>query len=129
MRLEKKEVKVSHQMRIRRTFSDDFKRQTAEVIISGQVSQLEISRKYGISPVIISRWKKEYLSGKFFENKDPDYQRLEISVKELERLVGELTVENRTLKKIIELVEPQKKQRQQIFTSADWEMLKKGAGK
>ena len=45
-------------MRIRRTFSDDFKRQTAEAIISGQVIRLEISRKYGISPVIISRWKK-----------------------------------------------------------------------
>ena len=114
-------------MRIRRTFTDDFKRQIAEAIISGQVSQLEVSRKYGISPVIISRWKKEYYQGKFFENKSPDYQRLEIRIKELERLVGELTVENRTLKKIIELVEPQKKESQQIFTSKDWKILKKGA--
>jgi len=126
MRLEKKEIKEVSSMRIRRTFSEEFKRQTIEAIISGQISQLEISRKYGISPVIISRWKKEYLSGKFFENKDPDYAKLEIKVKELERLVGKLTLENNTLKEIIKLVEPQKKQMQQIFTSKDWEILKRG---
>jgi len=53
-------------MRIRRTFTREFKRQSAEAIISGQVSPLDLSRKYGISPVIISRWEKEYLEGKFF---------------------------------------------------------------
>jgi len=116
-------------MRIRRTFDNDFKRQTAEAIVSGQVSQLELSRKYGISPVIISRWKKEYYAGKFFENSNPDYARLEIRVKELERLVGKLTLENNTLKEVIKLVEPQKKGMQQIFTSEDWEMLKKDADK
>ena len=94
-------------MRIRRTFTREFKRQSAEAIIS--------------------RWKKEYLEGKFFENNDPDYVRLEIRVKELERLVGKLTMENNTLKEIIKLVEPQKKGAQQIFTSKDWEMLRRGA--
>ena len=112
-------------MRVRRTFTKDFKREVVEAVNSGQVRQLEMSRKYGISPVIISRWKKEYLEGKFFENNDPDTTRLEIKLRELERLIGELTVENRTLKKIIELVEPQKKSKQQIFTSKDWEMLRK----
>jgi transposase-like protein len=116
-------------MRIRRTFSQEFKRETTEAIVSGQVSQLEVSRKYGISPVIVSRWKKEYYSGKFFENSNPDYAKLEIRVKELERLVGRLTLENNTLKEIIKLVEPQKKASQQIFTSADWEALGRGADK
>jgi len=112
-------------MRARRTFTNDFKREVVEAVASGQISQLEMSRKYSISPVVISRWKKEYSEGKFFENNDPDATRLEIRVRELERLVGELTIENRTLKKIIELVEPQKKSKQQIFTSADWEMSRK----
>ncbi len=112
-------------MRIRRTFTKDFKREVVEAVVSGQVRQLEMSRKYGISPVLISRWKSEYGQGKFFENTSPDTTRLEIRLRELERLIGELTVENRTLKKIIELVEPQKKSKQQIFTSADWEMLRK----
>ncbi len=112
-------------MRTRRTFTNEFKREVVEAVTSGQVRQLEMSRKYGISPVVISRWKKEYLKGKFFENNSPDNTRLEIKLRELERLIGELTVENRTLKKIIELVEPQKKAKQQIFTSRDWEMSRK----
>jgi transposase-like protein len=116
-------------MRIRRTFNQEFKRQTAEAVISGKAVPLELSRKYGISPVIISRWKKEYYDGKFFENSKPDYAKLEIKVKELERMVGRLTMENDTLKEIVKLVEPQKKVMQQIFTSADWEILKRGADK
>ena len=116
-------------MRIRRTFSQEFKREIAETIVSGKATQLELSRKYGIAPVLISRWKKEYYAGKFFENKSTDYARFEIRVKELERMVGRLTMENDTLKEIIKLVEPQKKASQQIFTSADWESLKRGAGK
>jgi len=114
-------------MRARRTFTNEFKREVVELVVSGKASQLEISRKYNISPVVISRWKGEYHQGKFFENNNPDTTRLEIRVRELERLIGELTVENRTLKKMIELVEPQKKDRRQIFTSADWEASRKDA--
>ena len=44
-------------------------------------------------------------------------------------MVGRLTMENDTLKEIIKLVEPQKKASQPVFTSADWEVLKRGAGK
>lgn len=116
-------------MRTRRTFSQEFKRETTEAIVSGKVSQLEVSRKYGISPVIISRWKKEYYAGKFFENTNPDYARLQIKIKELECMVGRLTMENDTLKEIVKLVEPQKKASQQIFTSSDWEASGRGADK
>jgi len=114
-------------VRVRRTFTKEFKREVVELVVTGKTSQLEISRKYNISPVVISRWKAEYHQGKFFENNDPDTTRLEIRVRELERLIGELTLENRTLKKMIELVEPQKKDKQQIFTSADWERSRKDA--
>ena len=44
-------------------------------------------------------------------------------------MVGRLTMENDTLKEIVKLVEPQKKASQQIFTSADWEALGRGADK
>ena len=96
-------------MRIRRTFSQEFKREIAEAIVSGKATQLELSRRYDIQPVIISKWKKEYYAGKFFENKSTDYARFEIRIKELERMVGRLTMENDTLKEIVKLVEPQKK--------------------
>jgi len=129
MRLPKREIKVVSSMRVRRSFERQFKREITEAIVSGKISQLEISRKYSISPVIISRWKKEYYSGKFFENTNPDYARLQIKIKELERMVGRLTMENDALKEMVKLVEPQKKASQQIFTSADWEALKKDMSK
>jgi len=116
-------------MRTRRSFDREFKREITEEIVSGKISQLEVSRKYNISPVVISRWKKEYYSGKFFENTDPDYARLQVKVKELERMVGRLTMENDALKEMVKLIEPQKKAMQQIFTSKDWEALKKDMAK
>jgi len=112
-------------MRVRRSFDRQFKREITEAIVSGKITQLEVSRKYSISPVVISRWKKGYYQGKFFENIDPDYARLSIKVKELERMVGRLTMENDALKEMVKLVEPQKKSSQQIFTSKDWGELKK----
>jgi transposase len=129
MRLKRKREREVSSMRIRRSFTQEFKREITEAIVSGKISQLEVSRKYAISPVVVSRWKKEYYSGKFFENTNPDYVRLSIKIKELERMVGRLTMENDALKEMVKLVEPQKKATQQIFTSQDWEALKKDMAK
>jgi transposase len=116
-------------MRERRSFSDDFKKQIVESIVSGLATQAEMAREYRISPVMINRWRKDYKAGKFFENTNPDYARLSIKIKELERIVGRLTMENDALKEMVKLVEPQKKTTPQIFTSADWEILKKDMAK
>jgi len=63
-------------MRARRSFDDEFKARIVETIAAGAASQAEISRKYGISPVMIGRWKREYSTGKFFENtNNTDYCR------------------------------------------------------
>ena len=61
-----------------------------------------------VSPLLISRWKKEYKSGKFFEN-NMDITKFELKLHELERVVGELTMENRMLKQVIDLVGKEKK--------------------
>jgi len=37
-------------MRVRRSFSDDFKKQVVESIVSGSATQAELSREYKISP-------------------------------------------------------------------------------
>ncbi len=78
-------------MRVRRTFDEKFKKQVVESVLSGSVSQVELARKYAISPLLISRWKKEYKQGKFFEN-NMDITRFELRLHELERVVGELTI-------------------------------------
>jgi transposase-like protein len=46
-------------VRARRSFDRQFKREITEAIVS-KISQLEVYGKYNISPVVVSRWKKEY---------------------------------------------------------------------
>lgn len=115
-------------MRSRRSFSKEFKKEIVETVVSGSASAAEIAREYHISPIMISRWKKDYKEGKFFENDNStDIARLELKVRELERLVGELTMENRMLKKVRDLNSKKKKEDLSIITSRTWDQLKKGA--
>ena len=115
-------------MRVRRTFNDEFKAKIVEMVAAGTTSQAELSRQYGISPVMIGRWKREYSSGKFFENTNNfDIASLKIRISELERLVGELLLENKMLKKAKELDTIQKKDDLSIITSSNYKQLKDGA--
>jgi len=114
--------------RERRSFSDDFKRQVVESIVSGSATQAELAREHRISPVMINRWKKEYKKGKFFENvSSQDMAKLELRIRDLERLLGKLTLENEMLKKIRDLNTKEKKDNLSIVTSRDWEQSKGGA--
>ena len=115
-------------MRVRRSFSNDFKKQIVESIVSGSATQAELAREHRISPVMINRWKKDYKKGKFFENvSSQDMARLELRIRDLERLVGRLTLENDMLKKIRDLDTKEKKESSSIVTSKDWERSKGGA--
>jgi transposase-like protein len=116
-------------MKKRRSFSKEFKREIVETVVSGQATAAEISRQYHISPMLISKWKKDYKEGKFFENNNStDIARLKLKVKELERLVGELTMENRMLKKVRDLNSKEKKEDLSIITSRTLKQLREGAG-
>ncbi len=67
--------------RERRSFSNDFKKQIVDSIVSGSATQAEMAREYKISPVLINKWKKDYRAGKFFENVDSqDMAKLELRV-------------------------------------------------
>jgi transposase len=115
-------------MRARRSFSDDFKKQVVELIVSGTSTQAEMAREYKISPVLINRWKKDYKTGKFFENvSSHDMAKLELRVRELERLLGKITLENEMLKRARDLGTKEKKDDSSIVTSRDWEQSKGGA--
>lgn len=115
-------------MRIRRSFSDDFKKQIVESIVSGSATQAEIAREYKISPVLITKWKKDYKAGKFFKNvSSHDMAKLELRIRELERLLGKLTLENEMLKRVRDLNTREKKEELSIVTSRDWEQSQGGA--
>ena len=86
-----------------------------------------MSRKYGISPVVLSRWKKEYGECKFFENSNPDNTRLEIRLCELEQMVGKLTMENYLLKKEKEFIARAKKESSSIVTGTNLDQYRRHA--
>lgn len=116
-------------MKKRRSFSKEFKREIVETIVTGLASAAEIAREYHISPILISKWKKDYKEGKFFENNNStDIARLKLKVRELERLVGELTMENRMLKKVRDLNSKEKKDPLLIIISRTLKQLRGGAG-
>ena len=119
----------SHQIvRKRRSFSNDFKKQVVETILSGSYTQAELAREHRRSPVILNRWKKDYKAGKFFENvSSQELARLELRIRDLERLVGRLTLENEMLKKPRDLDTMEKKESSSMVTSRDWDRSKGGA--
>jgi len=61
------------------------------------VTQAQLARRYGISDHLIIQWRKRYAEGKLEETTSPSDK--EERIKELERMVGRLTMENELLKK------------------------------
>ena len=82
-------------------FNRDFKIVTCQTIISGQKSKAQVCRELGVSPSVVDRWVDQFkVRG---EDSFPNSQeRLgvvadEDRVKELEALVGRLTLEKEFL--------------------------------
>ena len=82
----------------RRRFTQDFKRSIVEQLLSETAGPAELCRRYNISSGRLYTWKRQYADGKL----DPEPSReaeLEARVRELERLLGKVTLENEFLKK------------------------------
>ena len=80
-----------------RKFSKAFKSQVVEEYLAGESTQAQLARQYGVSDNLIFQWRKRYAEGKLEEvagSTDKDER-----IKELERMVGQLTMENELLKK------------------------------
>ena len=85
-------------MRNLRTFSQEFKRQVVEELMSGESRPAQLCRRHNISPSLLYHWKKQYSLGKF-NNEPIEEAALKDRIEKLERLVGRLTLENEFLKK------------------------------
>jgi transposase len=85
-------------MRNLRTFSQEFKRQVVEELLSGESRPAQLCRRHNISTSLLYHWKKQYSLGKF-NNEPIEEAALKDRIEKLERLVGKLTLENEFLKK------------------------------
>lgn len=96
-------------MRTQRKFRPEFKRQVVEELLSGISSPAQIARRHEISSGLLYHWKKQYAKGGF-ANPPDQTAALEERVRQLEQLVGRLTLENEFLKKAVQRgLEPIKK--------------------
>jgi transposase len=83
-----------------RRFTIDFKRSLIEQLLSETVSVTELCRRYNISSGQLYTWKRQYAQGKL----EPEPSReaeLAARVRELECLLGKVTLENEFLKKAV----------------------------
>ena len=105
MRHKNKKVSYNGSMKKRNQYSAEFKSKIVLEVLQETSTINEISDKYGISPVTISRWKSEFMerAAEVFK-KGPSTAEKELKEKnqrvaQLERKVGQLTYEVDWLKK------------------------------
>jgi transposase len=88
----------------RRKFSPEYKVKIVLEMLKGEKGLMQASRDYGIKDTVLSRWKQEFLerSPEIFRQGGTEEQR-EASerIAELERIVGRLTLELDTAKKVL----------------------------
>ncbi len=85
----------------RRQFSREFKLQIIAEVESGK-SIVQVAREHQIHPITIGKWRKEHseYGGKSFAGNGNTYK-LEARIAELERMIGQLTMENAFLKRAL----------------------------
>jgi transposase len=114
-------------MATRRRFSNSFKRTVVEEYLSGAANQAQLSRRYNLAPNLIPRWRKEYAAGELVRDNDADILARDARIRELERMVGKLTMEIEFLKKAAEYIEQRRKESSSIATGPSLVPYKRGA--
>ena len=91
----------------RRQFTRDFKLQVLREIEAGK-SIAQASREHQIHPSLICRWQKQHTqyADRAFSGNGSIYK-YEARIAELERMIGQLTMENALLKKALQRLEEQ----------------------
>lgn len=85
--------------RRRRSFGVEFKRDVVLELLGGETSAAALCRRYELSPNALRSWKRAYDEGRLEDTGHEELEALKARVRELERLAGQLTLENRFLKK------------------------------
>jgi transposase len=88
------------------TYSADFRRETVEELVSGEKRASQICRERGIDVTTLRRWRIafEERGEAAWSSPKPEDPSTEAKVAQLERIIGQLTVENTVLKKVLERV-------------------------
>lgn len=88
-------------------YAPDFKRKVAHEVVNGLKRHAQVCREYGLASSVVHRWCVTYRRDGESAWQSPradDNATLERRVADLERLVGQLTLENSVLKKALQTV-------------------------
>ncbi len=85
--------------RKRRKFSSEFKARVAMEAIRERETLNELSARFEVSPIMISRWKKEFMENASNAFGGPEKKKPEVDPEKLYAQIGQLKVENDFLKK------------------------------
>ena len=85
---------------IYRKFTPEFKRSIVEQLLSETAGPAELCRRYNLSSGQLYTWKKQYANGNLDSEPSREAE-LAARVRELERLLGKVTLENEFLKKAV----------------------------
>ena len=86
----------------RRNHTTEFKLQCCRQVATGEKRPAQICREHNLSESVLLRWRKEYQErgeAAFTEKQPSGDGALETRIAELERFCGQLSLENRILKK------------------------------
>ncbi|NEQ27287.1 MAG: IS3 family transposase [Microcoleus sp. SIO2G3] len=105
----------------RRQYTAEFKAKVVLQVLSGEKTASELCRTHKLNPNVLSRWRKEFLeqAASIFERGEAVHEH-EQTIAELERLVGQLTVQLEIGKKSIELLEPRQKREAVMHLSHEY---------
>jgi putative transposase len=87
-----------------RVHSREFKLQIVRALAAGEKRPAQICREYQIANSLLARWRREYVERgeeAFGPRQATAPATLEARIAELERCVGQLTLENMVLKKAL----------------------------
>ena len=79
-----------------------FKKKVALEALKEEKTLGQLASQYGVHPIQVSKWKKELINGAegVFENKRGRRKKEAIGMEDLERKIGQLTIELDFLKKM-----------------------------
>jgi len=83
-----------------RKFTLEFKRSIIEQLLSETIGPTELCRRYNISSGLLHIWRRHYAEGKLTSEPSREAE-LAARVRELERLLAKVTLENEFLKKAV----------------------------
>lgn len=104
----------------KRKLTTGFKVQVVEEVLSGRATAAQICRRYQLAASQISEWLSAYEDGKLgvvFNSIEDDPSYMKGRIAELERVIGQLTLENTYLKKATRFAMQRQRARSSVITA------------